>query len=131
MFQKGMRKKAISCLLGIICVWPLSILFAQWLPIGDYIHLAVAYPEYRAKIESSPNARLQFNWGATGFAGGPSSDRMLIYDPTDKLPQENKLKDAELRARNHHFSNGHIYFDETIETRHLFGHFYLVTAFHQ
>jgi hypothetical protein len=121
-----LSKKTISCALSLVCLWPSSVLLA-WVPIGDYIHLAAAYPTYETKIGASPNTRLQFNWGRFGFVSTVSADRTLVYDPADKLPQENEIKNAELREKTCKQSGDVCW---SLNTKQLIGHFYLVTEWH-
>lgn len=125
MIVKGKKMQALSCVMGIVglaCVWPTAFILANWFPIGDYVHLAVVYPIYKMKIDSSPaHALLEWNWGTYGFVSTFGADRKLFYDPSDKLPQKNKIKDSEWQRRFHDSR----YF-RSITTKHLIGHFYLV-----
>jgi hypothetical protein len=78
----GLWRRAVSLLLITVFVWPIM---GGCIIAGDYIHLALAYPFYAAKIAASDESLLpvSFDWGATGFAGSGNSERSLIYDPLD------------------------------------------------
>lgn len=120
----GLQKKTMSFVLSFICLWPTSMVLG-WFPIADYVHLAVAYPEYKKAIASSPKSRLEFDWGTFGLIGG--ANRKLVFDPSDKLPQENKIKDAELRKKTCVNSGDACW---ALTTKQLTGHFYIVTEWH-
>ncbi len=121
---RKLPQRALSCVFSLVFLWPTSM-FLDWVPIGDYVHLAVAYPEYKARIDASPNTRLEFDWGVFGILGGAT--RTLVYDPGDKLPQENRIKGAELREKTCKDSGDACW---ALTTKQLFGHFYLVTEWH-
>jgi len=123
----NLRKKTLSFALSLLCLWPTGYLLRIF-PIGDYVHLARDYSNYQARINTAPRKRWEFNWGGTGWAAGPSTERNLIYDPMDKLPQENKLKDAELKKEYSHLNGVRQLW---LITKPLFGHFYLVETCHQ
>jgi hypothetical protein len=117
-------KKTTSFALSLICLWP-TYLAVEFFPIGDYVHLAVMYPEYNKKLASSRKTRLKFDWGTFGLLTG--GIRTLIYDPNDKLPQENRLKDVELRQKTCRYKGDTCW---ALSTKHLIGHFYIVTEWH-
>lgn len=126
-----LRKMTLSLLVSLIFwLWITPALLRSF-PVGDYVHLYIKYPEYKAKINITPSARLKFDWGATGFASTVSSKRTLIYDPSDKLLSENERIATKWRKASRYTRNGQEYFSDWLVTRHLFGHFYLVEEWHQ
>ena len=80
--------------------------------IGDYVHLLLLYPYYRAKIDASrdhANKPLEFYWGADGLSIAGDM-RWLVYDPTGKI----------LGEAQHNNGNG-----IDTEIKHLIGNFYV------
>jgi len=116
-----LRKNEISLLLSLLVwVWLTPALIHSF-PIGDYIHLMANYKDYQTKTHAAPNRRLNIDWGKTGW-----TERTLVYDPTGKLPQENKIKNAEWLKRATNKSGQLAYNPARLTTKYLFGDFYLV-----
>ncbi|WP_303673208.1 hypothetical protein [Vampirovibrio chlorellavorus] len=126
-----LRKMTLSLLISLVFWLWITPAFLRWFPVGDYVHLSIKYPEYKAQTDVSPNARLKFHWGTTGLSFTVGSNRTLIYDPSDKLPSENAIKATKWRKASRYVRNGHEYFSDWLVTRHLWGHFYLVEEWHQ
>jgi hypothetical protein len=79
---------------------------------GDYIHLLVYYPLYRAQIKAAGEGKLaSFYWGGTGFVGTMQSDRTLVYDASGELARSVGSEKTEFGKK---------------EIRRLIGNFYLV-----
>ena len=79
---------------------------------GDYIHLLVYYPLYRAHINAAGDGKItSFYWGGTGFVGTAQSDRTLVYDASGEFRRSVGSEKTEFGRK---------------EIRHLIGNFYLV-----
>ena len=82
--------------------------------LGDYIHLAVMYPSYAAKIYSRPDwqsREVRFDWGdeAVVVTDGIRS-RVLIYDASGKtVVGDRPAPEGEIR----------------LNIQHLMGNFYI------
>jgi len=79
---------------------------------GDYIHLLVYYPLYRAQIHAAGEEKIaSFYWGGTGFVGTAQSDRTLVYDASGEFGRSVGTAKTEFGKK---------------EIWHLIGNFYLV-----
>jgi hypothetical protein len=106
---RGMWRRSISLVAILICIWP--IVGALALRGGDYIHLAVMWPFYKAQIDAVHGGATSFNWGLWGaFLVGVQ--RTLVYDPDDRAIETG----ARLGQIN----------PLTSTSRHLVGHFYVI-----
>jgi hypothetical protein len=97
---------------ALICLPLLTIL--SYL-LGDYIHLAVMYPYYIAKIHEDPNwqsKEFRFGWGDSGTLS--INLRVLAYDASGKTVVGERLNPAG---------------DLPEHVRHLIGNFYMVEAY--
>ncbi len=103
-------RRFLSLLAAIVVIYPM---YSNFREVGDYIHLAFAYPFYSKEIAAARSASrsVKFDWGKTGFAGFANQDFYLIYDQTDIISSEIGFR--EIRHT-----------PIKIYTNHLVGHFY-------
>lgn len=69
-------KRLMLLMIGI----PLALIGAE---SGDYLHLAILYPSYRAEIAQASERPVKFPWGdQAAFVGDGLQFRTLVYDDT-------------------------------------------------
>lgn len=61
-----------------------------WLWAGDYVRLAVMWPNYRSTIQTEPGSRVAFEWETLELMFGQVA-RTLIYDPSDSEAYKNDI----------------------------------------
>ncbi|HVW73993.1 MAG TPA: hypothetical protein VHC39_10170 [Rhizomicrobium sp.] len=98
--------------LSVILAWPV-------LQAGPYLHLAVMYPYYQAKIIQAHGQRTAFYWGGDGAAISTDNDYWLVYDSSGKVRSENGQPMIGKEPPHYHYG--------VITVRPLIGSFYLRT----
>jgi hypothetical protein len=99
----------------LVSVWLCSLLaIPMWRYGGDYVHLALVYPAYSARIAAQHGAAISFYWGnRQGFFGWYSADYYLVYDPSSEGAAQSGSQAVDG------------YRIET-DARHMIGNFYLL-----
>jgi hypothetical protein len=122
--------RLMPLILSVLFVWGAPAFFHQIFPLGDYLRLAASYSEYNKVVEKSPNKRHRFKWGSSGWSFTTSFDKTLVYDPTDKLPEENKRQNVLWENQFNPYGTN-AYPTVWYVTKPLFGHFYVVEEWNQ
>jgi hypothetical protein len=109
--RKRHWRRVISLAVILIVVWPEMLLLLR---SGDYVHLALMYPHYRAMIDNAP--KLTIPWGDVGGPGVSPLIRVLVYDRTGETAAEIGVHPDRTEPA------------ISVATAHLIGDFYLRTA---
>ncbi|WP_152047733.1 hypothetical protein [Aureimonas psammosilenae] len=110
------RLRWVKALQRVFVIALTLAIFVPAVRAGDYIHLVLFYPYYKAEIRRSgnPNQQVRFDWGDdAALVSDGAVIRTLVYDPTGSMAKyvgERRSSDI-----------GGLYTD------HLFGDFYLET----